>query len=322
MSEKIPDDVVAVATAVAGGILGANADTSPIDTLAPMPGGASGALLFTMDVNGATYVVRKPGTFGGPIEREKLDRALDCMRIASELGVAPELIHSDQSTGITIVRKIEGTSITRGTPRDTDPLGKLAHALRTLHAGPAMPGEIPPGPYRAFSAMLEQQGRALPAQLVLAIEAAAAELVGVRTAPCHRDLNPTNLIATPDRVYLIDWDTAGPADPLFDIALATVWVCRDAAERITFLTSYLERAPDAGELRRLDVNRVLAFGFYSMGFHAIAAMQGRPIVEDGLSLEQLFARMAAGGPMFAMEEMAAALVKEALHEAKAAGLLS
>ena len=32
--------------------------------------------------------------------------------------------------------------------------------------------------------------------------------------------------------------------------------------------------------------------------------------------------MAGGGPMFAMEEMAAALVKEALHEAKAAGLLS
>src|ERR1700690_3323838 len=121
MSENIPEDVVAVATAVAGGILGANADTSPIDTLAPMPGGASGAQLFTMIVSGATYVVRKPGTFGGPIEREKLDRPLECLRIASQLGVAPELIHADQSTGITIVRKIEGTSITRGTPRDTDP---------------------------------------------------------------------------------------------------------------------------------------------------------------------------------------------------------
>jgi aminoglycoside phosphotransferase (APT) family kinase protein len=314
MSEKIPDDVVAVATAVAG--------ASPLDTLAPMPGGASGAQLFTMIVDGATYVVRKPGTFGGPIEREKLDRQLECLRIASQLGVAPELIHADAATGITIVRKIEGTSITRGTARDTDPLGKLAHALRTLHAGPAMPGEVPPGPYRAFSAMLERHGRPLPPELVLAIEVAAVELAGVPTAPCHRDLNPTNLIITPERVYLIDWDTAGPADPLFDIALATVWVCRDAAERISFLTSYLGRAPDTGELRRLDVNRVLAFGFYSMGFHAIAATQGRPIVEDGLSLEQLFARMAGGGPMFAMEEMAAALVKEALHEANAAGLLS
>ena len=315
MSAKIPEDVVAVATAVAGGVLGAK-------TLAPMPGGASGAQLFTMDVNGATYVVRKPGTFGGPIEREKLDRALECLRIASQLGVAPELIHADQSTGITIVRKIEGTPITRGTPRDTDPLGKLARALRTLHAGPAMDGEVPPGPYRKFSAMLEQQGRALPAQLVPTIEAAAKELAGGPIAPCHRDLNPTNLIATPERVYLIDWDTAGPADPLFDIALATVWVCRDAAERISFTTSYLERAPDPGELRRLDVNRVMAFGFYGIGFHALAAMQGQPIVEDGLSLEQLFARMASGGMMFTMAEMAAALVNEALREAKAAGLLS
>jgi hypothetical protein len=46
------------------------------------------------------------------------------------------------------------------------------------------------------------------------------------------------------------------------------------------------------------------------------------IVEDGLSLEQLFARIANMGPPPAMEEMAAALVKEALREAKAAGLLS
>jgi aminoglycoside phosphotransferase (APT) family kinase protein len=316
MSEKIPHDVVAVATAVAG------ADASPIDTLAPMAGGASGALLFTMVMNGVTYVVRKPGTFGGPLDREKLDRALDCMRIASDLGVAPELIHADQATGITVVRKIEGTPVTRGTPRDTDPLGKLAHTLRTLHGGPAMAGEVPPGPYRKFSMMLAEQGRTLPAQLVPTIEAAAAELAGGPIAPCHRDLNPTNLIMTPERVYLIDWDTAGPADPLFDIALASVWLCRDAAERIRFLTSYLERAPDPAELRRLEVNRVMAFGFYGIGFHALAAMQGQPIVEDGLSLEQLFARMASGGMMFTMAEMAAALVSEALREAKAAGLLS
>ena len=313
-SEKIPEDVVAVATAVAG--------ASPIDSLAPMPGGASGALLFTMTVNAATYVVRKPGTFGGPLDREKLDRALECLRIASQLGVAPELIHADPTTGITVVRKIEGTPITRGTPRDTDPLGKLARTLHTLHAGPAMPGEVPPGPYRKFSAMLEQQGRSLPARLVPAIEAAAAELAGGPIAPCHRDLNPTNLLATPERVYLIDWDTAGPADPLFDIALATVWLCRDAGERLSFLTTYLEHAPDAGELRRLEVNRVMAFGFYGICFHALAAMQGLPIVEDGLALEQLFARMASGGMMFTMAEMAAALVNEALREAEAAGLLS
>ncbi|MEO9157448.1 MAG: phosphotransferase [Kofleriaceae bacterium] len=287
-----------------------------------MPGGASGALLFTMIMNGATYVLRKPGTFGGPLDREKLAIQLECLRIASLLGVAPELVHIDPASGITVVRKIEGTPITRGTPRETDPLGKLARALRTLHAGPAMPGEVPPGPYRTFSTVLEQQGRALPAQLVLAIEAAGAELAGGPIAPCHRDLNPTNLIATPDRVYLIDWDTAGPADPLFDIALATVWLCGDANERIEFLTTYLERAPDAGELRRLDVNRVMAFGFYGLGFHALAAMQGQPIDEDGPALEPLFGRMASGGMMFTMAEMAVALVNEALREAKAAGLLS
>jgi len=300
--ENIPDDVAtAVATA-----LGSRA------RIAPMVGGLSGALLFTVEADG-TYVARKPGAFGGV---PKHAQNLDCMRIAAELGVAPRLVFADPATGISIMEKITGTPITRGTPRETDPLGRLAHALRTLHAGPAVPGDELLAPFRKFLAMLPDY----PVEAIGAVEAASAEVASVPQMPCHRDLNPMNVISTPDRVYLIDWETAGPADPFFDLAVATIWMVRDS-EHASFATSYLERSAEAGDLRRLAVNRVIALGFYGAGFSLITKMQGQAIAR-GPTLDELWQRMAAGGARFTPAEMASAMVGQAVHEAKAAGLLS
>jgi hypothetical protein len=55
-------------------------------------------------------------------------------------------------------------------------------------------------------------------------------------------------------------------------------------------------------------------GFYGAGVS--------PIDQAGPTLDELFARMAAGGARFTPEEMASAMVRQAMHEAKAAGLLS
>jgi aminoglycoside phosphotransferase (APT) family kinase protein len=283
-----------------------------------MTGGLSGALLFTVEIdnNGASYVARKPGAFGGPIDAKKLAYDLERMRIAAELGVGPRFIAGDPATGVSIMEKIAGTPITRGTPRDTDPLGRLARTLRTLHGGPTMPGDELLGPFYKFLSQLDYEPAA-----IAAVEAASAELASVPHVTCHRDLNPMNLLATADRVYLIDWETAGPADPLFDLAVATMWMVRDA-EQESFLASYFERAPDAAELRRLAVNRVVALGFYGAGFSLVAKMQTQPVAQDGPTLNELFARMAGGGPRFTPAEMASAMVRQAVHEAKAAGLLS
>jgi hypothetical protein len=67
---------------------------------------------------------------------------------------------------------------------------------------------------------------------------------------------------------------------------------------------------------------VIALGFYGAGFSLIAKMQSHPIDLAGPTLDELFKRMAAGGARFSPAEMASAMVRQALHEAKAAGLLS
>ncbi len=291
--------------------------------LAPMPGGKSGAQLFAFAIDGTEYVVRQAG-FGPPGDPTKSERELACIRIAAELGVAPRLVHGDASLGVSIMEKVAGTPVGRYTPRDDDPLGRVAATLRTLHGGPAFPASP------SFAALLTgldaelrtQGGAALPAELVDTVRTfgALVEESGARV-PCHRDLNPTNILATPEHVYLVDWEVAGMSDPFLDLGQLGVWVCRDADERAHLLASYLERAPGPAEVTRAGRCRVLALGFYAAAFHLVSLFTGRTVVptDEDNALEAVFARMARTGQPFAAEEMAAAMVAEMTREVHALG---
>lgn len=84
---------------------------------------------------------------------------------------------------------------------------------------------------------LEQAPR--PAQLVL----------------CHNDLNPKNILLDGGKAWLIDWESAGMNDPLFDLALVThVHHLTDEqlqqASRII-----LGHTPDPAQLRHIELYR-------------------------------------------------------------------
>jgi thiamine kinase-like enzyme len=279
----------------------------------PLPGGKSGAMLFVTEHDGQAYVVRKIGERA----RAKADRELACMKIAADAGVGARVVFGEN--GIVIMEKLPGVPISRGTPRDGDPLGRLAATLRTLHAAP----RFPDGPQlgQMFAAL--GANLALPEALPRAVAAAEQELAttGV-VAPCHRDLNPTNILATADQVRLIDWEQAGNSDPFLDLGQLGIWVCRDDAERTHLLASYLERAPDPVEQRRADLNRVMALAFYGAAFCLVGAIQGKPPAAGTALLDDIFAAMAATGRPFEPDQMAGALVRQLEREARAQGLLS
>jgi aminoglycoside phosphotransferase (APT) family kinase protein len=44
----------------------------------------------------------------------------------------------------------------------------------------------------------------------------------------HNDVNPTNLIYDGENLLLLDWDTAGPNDPFYDLAAISVFLRTDA----------------------------------------------------------------------------------------------
>jgi aminoglycoside phosphotransferase (APT) family kinase protein len=315
MTEAPPE--IAAAIRAAFGEAGAGV------SLEPLAGGRSGAQLYTFRVGGADYVIRKAGMLALQGAAERARRELECLSIAAGRGVAPTLVYADPARAIVIMARIAGASINRGTPRDGDPLGRLAATLRTLHGGPAFPaGPGPADMVRELDAAARARGAPpVPPSIVRKIDQVAplVEASGP-PAPCHRDLNPTNILATEDRIYLIDWEIAGASHPFLDLAQLGVWVCRDTAEREQLLASYLERPPTAEERRCAQLARVLALAVYSAAFCMVSAFAGRPVGPPAGALDDLFARMARDGLSFAPDEMAATLMAETHREAAAAGL--
>ncbi len=66
-------------------------------------GGASGALTYRIEVNGAPYLMRLE-TRRGPLRNP---HQYNCMKIAADAGIAPPLLHVNDSAGIAIVKFIE-----------------------------------------------------------------------------------------------------------------------------------------------------------------------------------------------------------------------
>jgi hypothetical protein len=96
MATALPDDMATVAGDVFAG------DT--LEGVEALTGGRSGAKAFSVTVAGKRYVVRRTSMGGG-------DEAARCLRIASDLGVAPRLVHSDVRSGVTILERVEGVPV-------------------------------------------------------------------------------------------------------------------------------------------------------------------------------------------------------------------
>jgi serine/threonine protein kinase len=191
------------------------------------------------------------------------------------------------------------------------------HAATLFPAGPTLAQFLPHlGQY-----LISLGKQPLPAAVLAAVGAAERQLDPAIVAPCHRDLNPSNILATPEAVRLIDWELAGNSDPFFDLGELGIWVCRDDAERTDLLVKYLGRAPDPAEQRRMVLNRILALGFYASAFHMLAAMADQPVPEPGPTLDEMYAVIVeTRRPEPA--RMSGALVRELVTEVRAQGLLS
>src|SRR4051812_14331293 len=112
MNDGIPDGVASAITDALGAV----------DSITKLAGGASGARLWTVEQAGKAYVVRQMAP--GQKDASKAERELACMRVAAAAGIGPRVIAGRD--GIVIMEKLPGAPIGRGTPRDTDPLGRLA----------------------------------------------------------------------------------------------------------------------------------------------------------------------------------------------------
>ena len=78
-----------------------------IEEISALPGGRSGARVFSVRVAGRSYVLRVPSPDRDSHE-QRSEREITGMKLAAERGIGPELCHAERTTGITLSAKIEG----------------------------------------------------------------------------------------------------------------------------------------------------------------------------------------------------------------------
>ena len=79
-----------------------------------------------------------------------------------------------------------------------------------------------------------------------------AAQTNVPCVPCHCDYQPTNLVISGDKLYVLDWEYAGMNDPFYDIA------CYGNAgfdKALSLLEAYVGHKPTKDELQRLYFHR-------------------------------------------------------------------
>ncbi len=220
----------------------------------PLTMGQSGASVYSATTETGDYILRIHGGNYGPWEQVSTMQAL-----ASDHGIAPRLVHTDAAAHATVSVKIPdfsfGAAVSNPATRAAA-IGSLLGVLAKLQSIP-IDGMAATGTLDFARTVWAAQSQrpafpqwALP--LGTRIEQ-AAELLDRdgRLVMGHGDLHPANILWDGTRVWLVDWERAGPLHPYIDLAT---------------LCNFLGLPPEAGmgllthlERGQVDLDRQLLF---------------------------------------------------------------
>jgi hypothetical protein len=168
-------------------------------------------------------------------------------------------------------------------------LAQLGRTVRRVHELPLPPDADSKDPRELLAASWSGlvANFALPAfagdavRRVLTEEAPARERAPVLS---HNDVNPANLVYDGENLLLLDWETAGPNDPFYDLAAISVFLRMDEGTCQRLLAAYdgepVSRLPARfAYSRRLHVERLLSSRL-SPGAHFLRAHAGGARVPD------------------------------------------
>jgi thiamine kinase-like enzyme len=200
---------------------------------------------YKLSLDGESYVLR----IAGVGTERYIDRAAEARNagLAASIGLAPELLHLDPQSGLMLTRFIAGGApLEAADLRRPGPLRDAAGLLKRLHeSGLAFAGRMELFPKLDQYIVLAAR-RGWPAGLDLTLLRARAEPARValeRSAapfvPSHVDPVAHNFVRAGDgALYLIDWEYAALAEPLWDLAAVAIEAELGAALEEVLLAAY------------------------------------------------------------------------------------
>jgi aminoglycoside phosphotransferase (APT) family kinase protein len=263
--------------------------SAPIDAITPIKGGASGALVFRVEVRGRRYVCRMEGD-PSPLRNP---HQYASMRIAAEAGIAPTIRYVDEIARVAVIDFVESQSLAEfpgGPIALAEALGQL---LKHVQATPQFPRFVDyPDIVGRLWAYVCRTGLFAPGVL----DAPTEHLSRIRenyvwdakdSVSSHNDAIPSNILFDGKRLWLIDWESAYQNDPLVDVATMLDNLAPSPELERVLLRACLGRNADESLLTRLTLIRALTRLYYAGVFLSASAAAPHATPDDDLSAPSL-----------------------------------
>lgn len=295
-------------------------------TITRIGAGLSGAGVYRVESAGAGHVLK----LSGDVPVEDWRARIATLQAAAAAGLAPAVVHVDEGRRAVVSELV----VDRGFPRllmtpatRATALELIGTTLRRLHALPLPPGADAREPRDAIETFWAGlAGFEVPAFVREAVERVRTESPPPRKraiALCHNDVNPSNLAYDGARVVLLDWDTSGPNDPLYDIATIAMFMRLDDAACRAVLAAH-DGAPVDEVPPRLHYLRRVVAALCGCALLQVARRAGHPggsadTLDSTPALGEAYQRMGTGTLSSATSQgqwtFALALVKTSLAPA-------
>ncbi len=266
--------------------------------------GNSGAGVYRVEAAGQAFVLKISG------EGEALAgwrRKLHIQQLAANAGLAPRVVHADEARRAVVSAFVVDRSFPAlfADPRTREAaLAQLGRTVRRVHELPLPPDADSKDPRELLTTVWSGLGAnfALPTfvgdavQRMLTKEAPARERAPVLS---HNDINPTNLVYDGENLLLLDWETAGPNDPFYDLAAISVFLRMDEATCQRLLAAY-DGEPVSSLPARFAYSRQLVAVLCGAMFLHLARHSGHAGATGGETLDstpslgEFYQRMRAG----------------------------
>jgi aminoglycoside phosphotransferase len=209
------------------------------ETIEPIAAGMSGAGVYRV---GGSHVLK----ISDPTEPlEVWQRKAQIQASAAAAGVAPKIVHTDESRRAVVSELVVDRSFPMwfmNPETHATALATLGQTLRTIHELPIPEGAVVPDSL----ALLEKFAAGLAAFPVPTTVGEAIARVRSDSPPesqraivlSHNDVNPTNLVFDGERLLFLDWETAAPNDPFYDLAAISVLLRMDLPTCLQLLAAH------------------------------------------------------------------------------------
>ncbi len=228
---------------------------------------------YRVDVEGIPHFVRIPGA---ATELLAVDRAneLHNTRAAAAAGVGPPVVHSLPDLDVFVLEWLSARTMSNEALGVAGMPARIAATLRRLHGGPRFRDDF--DMFRLaerYLALVNERSIAIPAgyrehlELIPRIEA-ALEVDRPASVPCHNDLLAENYLDDGDRLWIVDWEYSGNADPTFELGNTCQELGYDADQVAELCAAYFGDASPA-LLARMRLQMIMS----DVGWTLWAAIQ-------------------------------------------------